>query len=207
MALEHSNTQAVRPKVTRSEKAALNRWENLGLGKLLLSLGEDLSRQGLRETPERIIRAWKEHLSGYTMDPDEIVEKVWDSSGGGDIIARHIFFSSLCEHHCLSFFGHIDVAYRVRAQGKVLGLSKIPRLIHCFSRRLQIQERLVNQIADVLARRVHPVALVVMAHARHLCCVGRGVRTESMLMTSLARRGSAKGCTELLQLLQVGEPG
>jgi GTP cyclohydrolase I len=199
MANEFSAAQNVGPKVTRAQKKVLDNWENMGLGKLLLSLGEDLTRQGLLETPARVIRAWKEHLSGYTMDPDEIIDKVWDAEGGGDIIARNIFFSSLCEHHCLSFFGHIDVAYRVLPGRKVLGLSKIPRLIHCFSHRLQIQERLANQIADTIAKKIHPQGLVVRASARHLCCTGRGVRTESMQMTTVVTRGAPRVCETLLQ--------
>jgi len=199
MANEFSNTQDTGPKVSRAQKKVLSNWENMGLGKLLLSLGEDLTRQGLLETPARVIRAWKEHLSGYTMDPDEIVAKVWDAEGGGDIIARNIFFSSLCEHHCLSFFGYIDVAYRVLPRGKVLGLSKIPRLIHCFSHRLQIQERLANQIADTIAKKIHPRGLVIRVSARHLCCTGRGVRTESMQMTTITTRGPSRVCETLLQ--------
>jgi GTP cyclohydrolase I len=203
MANELPDTQDVGPKVSRAQKKVLSNWENIGLGKLLLSLGEDLTRQGLLETPARVIRAWKEHLSGYTMDPDEIVDKVWDSEGGGDIIARNIFFSSLCEHHCLGFFGYIDVAYRVLPKRKVLGLSKIPRLIHCFSHRLQIQERLVNQIADTIAKKIHPKGLVVRARGRHLCCTGRGVRTESMQMTTVAQRGAPLVCEALLR--QIGD--
>jgi len=202
VAHELSNTQNTRLTVEQEQREALEDWNNIGLGELLLSLGEDLTRPSIIETPERMIRAWKEQLDGYTLDPDEIVEKVWEPEGAGDIIARHIFFTSLCEHHCLNFLGHADVAYRVTATGKVLGLSKIPRLIHCFSHRLQIQERLTNQIADTICNRITPVALVVRIRAQHLCCVGRGIRTESMYMATYAKRGSREDCEDLLRQIR-----
>lgn len=177
-------------------------WEELKIGELLLGLGEDPNRRELIETPKRMWRAWKEHLSGYLEDPEEILSKTWPAEGGGMLVLRDIFFTSLCEHHCLSFIGHVDIAYEVTSKGEVIGLSKLPRLVHCFAARLQIQERMGNQIADALEQYLDTVGVAVRVRAQHLCCVSRGVKAPEMTLSTHVTRGK-KG-RELLDLIVRG---
>lgn len=179
----------------------VTRWNNvINLPGLLLSLGEDLERRELSETPERMHNAWREQLEGYTIDPDEVLKKTWPNEGGGIILCRDIFFVSLCEHHLLSFFGHCNIAYEPTETGEVVGLSKLTRLVDCFAHRLQIQERLVNQIADALDKHLDTKGIAVVAQGQHLCCLGRGIRRESMGMTTIARRG--KTGNDLVELIR-----
>lgn len=163
-------------------------WEVFSLSKLLLQLGEDLDREGLQETPERVRKAWEEMLEGYTLDPHELLAKQFDAEGGGLQIAKHIAFTSMCEHHLLPFHGIIHVGYVPKE--RVVGLSKIARLVDCFSKRLQIQERLVNQIADAINDVLEPESVIVICNSVHLCCKGRGIRRENMTFTTTATRGN-----------------
>jgi len=164
-------------------------WKDLTLLKeILLSLGEDPTREGLIGTPDRIFRAWIETLSGYTMDEDEIVSKTFQNEGSGLQICKEIHFVSLCEHHCIPFFGYCSVGYE--ANERVLGLSKISRLVDCYAKRLQIQERMVEQIADAIDKAIQPKGILVIAKAQHLCCKGRGVKQDKMLFLTTAFRGN-----------------
>ncbi len=161
--------------------------KRIGLPEMLLSLGEDLTRRELQDTPERMHKAWEEQLSGYTLHPEDILAQKWPIEGGGIQVCRNIFFSSLCEHHFLPFIGHCSIGYE--PSGEVAGLSKLIRLVDCFAQRLQIQERLVNQIADAIDKHLEPRGVLVVAHAQHLCCVGRGVKRESVEFVTGAERG------------------
>ena len=162
-------------------------YDKVDLPELLLSLGEDLEREGLLETPDRVDRAWREFLNGYTLVPEDILAKTFEAEGQGIQICRDIHFTSLCEHHLLAFIGRVDIAYIPRE--RVVGLSKLSRLVDCFAKRLQIQERMVTQIADALQEAVEPKGIFVTARAQHLCCHGRGIKRESMFFVTSALRG------------------
>lgn len=149
---------------------------------LIIELGEDPTREGLRETPKRIAEMYEEIFSGYDSDPELLIQFSEDSDV---VIAKDIQFYSMCEHHILPFFGRIHIAYS--PNGKVFGISKLVRLVEKYAKRLQIQERLTKNIADELhSQGVRGV--VVMAEAEHLCMKMRGVKNDSK-MTTIAYRG------------------
>ena len=148
---------------------------------LIIEIGEDPTREGLRDTPERITAMYKEIFGGYDSDSELSVQFSEDSDV---VVARNIQFYSMCEHHMLPFFGKIDIAYS--PNGRVFGISKLVRLVEKFSKRLQIQERLTKNIADeIYAQGVKGV--VVLADAEHLCMKMRGVRNDAMLSSSAYR--------------------
>ena len=135
---------------------------------ILGAVGEDPERDGLIRTPERIARMYAELLAGYTMDPGKLVnEALFDVKYDEMVIVRDIEFYSLCEHHMLPFIGRVHVAYI--PNGKVIGLSKIPRIVDMYSRRLQVQERMTRQIADYIRDLLHPQGVAVVVEAMHLC--------------------------------------
>jgi len=148
---------------------------------LIIEVGEDPTREGLRETPERIANMFKEIFGGYDSDSELAVQFSEDSDV---VIARDIQFYSMCEHHMLPFFGKIHIAYS--PNGKVFGISKLVRLVEKYSKRLQIQERLTKNIADELYSQ-GVKGVVVFADAEHLCMKMRGVRNNAMLSTSAFR--------------------
>jgi GTP cyclohydrolase I len=151
---------------------------------LLLELGEDPSRQGLRATPERVSRALRELTEGYRIKPEEVVaDAIFEQDYDEMVVVKDIPFYSLCEHHMLPFFGEVHVGYLPK--GKVIGLSKIPRLVEVFSHRLQIQEQLTKQVAEALNQALSPQGVGVVIEARHLCMEMRGVETPGgRMMTS-----------------------
>src|SRR3989440_9273002 len=151
---------------------------------LLVELGEDPDRQGLKATPDRVSRAMRELTNGYGVRPEEVVAgAVFDQDYDEMVIVKDISFYSLCEHHMLPFFGQVHVGYLPK--GKVIGLSKIPRLVEVFSHRLQIQEKLTNEIAEALNQAVAPRGVGVVVEARHLCLEMGGVETPGgHMMTS-----------------------
>ena len=151
---------------------------------LLVELGEDPDRPGLKATPDRVSRAMRELTNGYGVKPEEIVAgAVFDQDYDEMVIVKDIAFYSLCEHHMLPFFGHVHVGYLPK--GKVIGLSKIPRLVEVFSHRLQIQEQLTREIAEALNVTLVPRGVGVVIEARHLCMEMRGVETPGgHMMTS-----------------------
>lgn len=159
----------------------------VNLGGLLLQLGEDLEREGLQETPERVERAWLEFLEGYTLDPKEILGTTFAAESTGIQACTSINFFSMCEHHLLPFFGKAAIVYQPNKQ--VAGLSKLTRLVDCYARRLQIQERMTQQIADALFEHLEPVGVLVVSQAKHLCCHGRGIRRSQMEFKTTAERG------------------
>jgi GTP cyclohydrolase IA len=155
---------------------------------ILREIGEDPDRQGLLGTPERVHRMYSELTAGYHVDPERIINgAVFDVDYSEMVIVKEIPFYSLCEHHLLPFFGTAAVAYIPR--GRVIGLSKIPRIVETYARRLQVQERLTQQIADFLQERLDPKGVGVVLEATHLCAVMRGVRKPGTIMTTSAVLG------------------
>ena len=171
---------------------------------LLSEIGEDPTREGLLRTPERVARSLRFLTSGYGRDIDDVLNDAHFSVACNEmVIVRNIDFYSLCEHHLLPFFGKCHVAYLPR--DKVVGLSKIPRIVDVFSRRLQVQERLTNQIAEVLLDKLDPLGVGVVVEATHLCMVMRGVEKQNSFATTSAMLGSfrhdARTRMEFLNLL------
>jgi GTP cyclohydrolase I len=150
---------------------------------ILLEIGEDPDRQGLDGTPGRVHRMYTELTAGYHVDPERLINgAIFDIAYSEMVVVKDIPFYSLCEHHLLPFFGTAAVAYIPR--GRVIGLSKIPRVVETYARRLQIQERLTQQIADFLQDRLEPQGVGVVLEATHLCAVMRGVRKPGTVMTT-----------------------
>ena len=176
---------------------------------LLAELGEDPTREGLLHTPRRVERALKFLTSGYDTDVAEVLNGALFTVDYSEmVIVKDIDFYSLCEHHLLPFFGRCHVAYIPRH--KVIGLSKIPRLVEIFSRRLQIQERLTSQIADTIREKIDPLGVAVVIEATHLCMVMRGVEKQNSLAVTSAMLGAFRDNTrtrmEFLELLRLRSP-
>ena len=170
-----------------------------------MELGEDPSREGLLDTPKRVERALKFLTSGYVADVDATLNNALFSVDYNEmVIVRDIDFYSLCEHHLLPFFGKCHVAYI--PQGRVIGLSKIPRLVDIFARRLQIQERLTNQIAQTICQKIDPLGVAVVMEATHLCMSMRGVEKQNSVATTSAMLGvfreDARTRGEFLELIK-----
>jgi GTP cyclohydrolase I len=163
---------------------------------ILLEIGEDPSRDGLLKTPERVARMYREITSGYQTDPDQLINgALFDVEYGDMVLVRDIEFYSLCEHHLLPFFGKAHVAYI--PDKKVIGLSKIPRIVEMFARRLQVQERMTTQIADLLEEKLHPQGIAVVVEGAHMCAMMRGVKKAEAMMTTSTMRGVFKTDKEL----------
>jgi GTP cyclohydrolase I len=157
--------------------------------KLLRSLGEDPEREGLKQTPRRVARMYRELLSGYHADPEALInDALFEIRYDEMVIVRDIEFYSLCEHHMLPFIGRAHVAYI--PDGKVLGLSKIPRIVDMYARRLQVQERMTQQIADFLSDLLKPQGVAVVVEGMHMCSMMRGVKKHNARMTTSAMHGS-----------------
>lgn len=159
------------------------------VAEMLTAFGEDPQRDGLKRTPDRIARMYEELLAGYRTDPialvnDAMFEVVYDEM----VIVRDIEFYSLCEHHMLPFLGRAHVAYMPR--GRVIGLSKIPRIVDMFSQRLQVQERMTRQIADFLMELLHPRGVAVVVEGIHMCSMIRGVKKHDARMTTSSMLGA-----------------
>jgi len=172
---------------------------------MLVRLGEDPDREGLLRTPERVHKAYQHLTRGYQSDPEELLRgALFTVTYDEMVIVKDIEMFSLCEHHMLPFFGKVHIAYIPK--GKVIGLSKLPRLVEVFSRRLQIQERLTTQIAETIQKAIEPQGVGVVIEARHLCMMMRGVEKQH----SSAVTSSMLGCfreeqetrTEFLSLIR-----
>jgi GTP cyclohydrolase I len=156
--------------------------------KMLVAFGENPERKGLTRTPERVARMYTELLAGYMVEPMSIVNgALFDVSYDEMVIVRDVEFYSLCEHHMLPFMGRAHVAYL--PNGKVIGLSKIPRIVDLFARRLQVQERMTRQIADFLNSVLSPKGVAVVVEGLHLCTMMRGVKKQNARMTTSAVHG------------------
>lgn len=164
-------------------------------------LGEDPLREGLKDTPARVIKSLKEMTGGYLQDPAQILARTFKEPYDQMVVVRDIDFWSLCEHHMLPFHGTVTVAYL--PNGKVVGLSKIPRLVHCFAKRLQVQERLTQEIANAMNEHLDPLGVGVAIRASHLCMTMRGIKSPSEMVTSCllgAFRKNAEARSEFLAL-------
>jgi GTP cyclohydrolase I len=195
-------------KVSETSLAAASPQELLR--ELLVRLGEDPDRDGLLKTPDRMYKAMEYLTKGEKDDPSSVLtDALFDVSYDEMVIVKDIEMFSLCEHHVLPFFGKVHVAYI--PNGKVVGLSKIPRLVDIFARRLQIQERLTVQIAETIQNAIQPLGVGVVVEARHLCVMMRGVEKQhSSAVTSHmlgSFRSSEKTREEFLQLIRNGKNG
>jgi len=173
--------------------------------KLLMEMGEDPSREGLQRTPERVVKSLQFLTSGYKTNIDELVNgALYHENYDEMVIVKDIDLFSLCEHHILPFLGKCHVAYLPK--GKIIGLSKVPRIIDAFSRRLQVQERLTFQIAECLEKILQPKGVGVVIEALHMCMSMRGVQKQSSYTTTSSMLGSfksdARTRSEFLSLIQ-----
>ncbi len=173
--------------------------------KILYSVGEDPTREGLRGTPNRVARMYNELLAGYRTDPVKLINNaIFNESYDNMVVVRDIEFSSLCEHHMLPFIGQAHVAYI--PNGTVIGLSKIPRIVDMFARRLQIQERLTGQIAEFLSEALNPLGVAVVVEGLHMCSMMRGVKKANARMVTSHMTGifrkSSKTRTEFMRHIE-----
>ncbi len=170
---------------------------------IIESLGEDIERDGLLKTPERASKAMQYLTSGYQMDPEEVLKSaLFNESYSEMVIIKDIELYSLCEHHMLPFFGKAHVAYI--PNGKIVGLSKIPRVVDIFARRLQVQERLTDQIVSTLDKVLQPEGVAVVIEASHMCMMMRGVQKQNSVTTTSGFRGAFEKIetrTEFLKLI------
>lgn len=154
---------------------------------ILEAIGEDPNREGLKDTPARVARMYEELTAGYAEDGKEQLARTFEESGSGLVIERDIAFSSTCEHHLMPFFGKAHIAYI--PNGKVVGLSKLARVVDIYARRLQLQERLCSQIADAIFNELAPKGVAVAIEAEHTCMTARGVKKAGSKTVSYAVRG------------------
>ena len=177
--------------------------------RLLAELGEDPTREGLQDTPKRVEQAFRFLTSGYDADVDQVLNNALFTVDYSEmVIVKDVDFYSLCEHHLLPFFGKCHVAYI--PSDRVIGLSKIPRLIDVFARRLQVQERLTNQIAETIQNKIAPLGVAVVMEATHLCMSMRGVEKQNSLAVTSAMIGAfrtnARTRMEFLELIKLRGP-
>ncbi|OBH58751.1 GTP cyclohydrolase I FolE [Mycobacterium colombiense] len=159
---------------------------------LLHAIGEDPDRNGLRETPARVARAYREMFAGLYTDPDSVLNTMFDEDHDELVLVKEIPLYSTCEHHLVAFHGVAHVGYIPGNDGRVTGLSKIARLVDLYSKRPQVQERLTSQIADALVKKLNPRGVIVVVEAEHLCMAMRGVRKPGAVTTTSAVRGLFK---------------
>jgi len=173
---------------------------------ILTQIGEDPERDGLANTPRRVDQAFRFLTSGYRMNADQLLNRaLFDVAYDEMVIVRDIEMFSLCEHHLLPFFGKCHVGYI--PNGRVIGLSKIPRLVDMFARRLQVQERLTTQIAETISEKIHPRGVAVVIEAQHLCMIMRGVEKQNSIAVTSSMLGVFKDeqntRNEFLNLLRI----
>lgn len=202
--------RAVVKKIDQSSSPASEVTTQELLRELLLRLGEDPDRDGLVRTPERMQKSLEFLTRGYQQDPDKVLQgALFDVTYDEMVIVKDIEMFSLCEHHLLPFFGKVHVAYI--PNGKVLGLSKIPRLVDIFARRLQVQERLTVQIAETIQNAIQPQGVGVVIEARHLCVMMRGVEKQHSSAVTSHMLGSFRTLQntrdEFLSLIRNGKNG
>ena len=183
---ESSQPDSAQPESTRHfdrERA------EAAVRELLIAVGEDPDREGLADTPARVARAYEEVFSGLGTDPTEVLNTTFNEDHRELVLVKDIPFYSTCEHHLVPFFGHAHIGYIPGHSGKVTGLSKLARLVECFARRPQVQERLTTSIADALMDRLDASAVIVVIEAEHLCMAMRGVRKPGANTVTSAVRG------------------
>jgi GTP cyclohydrolase I len=157
--------------------------------RFLQYIGEDVNRNGLKDTPLRVVRSWKKLYGGYKIDPKSLIRTFDKEHCDEMVLLKDCEFYSTCEHHILPFFGKAHIAYIPTSAGKVIGISKLARILECFSRRLQIQERLSAQIADTLEEALNPQGVAVCLEAQHFCMTSRGIEKQNSIMVTSALRG------------------
>lgn len=179
--------------------------ENL-LREMLIYIGEDPTRDGLIDTPKRIIKSWSELYSGYVKDPKEILAKQFNETNDYNqiVLLKDIPFYSMCEHHMLPFHGEVHIGYLPK--NSVVGISKLARLVEVFARRLQIQERMTKEIANAIMEHLEPLGVAVVVNAEHLCMTARGIQKPGTKMMTSAMEGIFKedqgGCkTEFMKMI------
>ncbi|HLV33554.1 MAG TPA: GTP cyclohydrolase I FolE [Spirillospora sp.] len=161
---------------------------HVAVRQILSAVGENVQREGLQRTPVRVAKAFEELLAGYRTDPAQLINgALFHVDYDDPVIVRNIEFFSLCEHHMLPFFGHVHVAYI--PNGRVIGLSKIPRIVDMFARRLQVQEELTRQISSFIDEVLEPKGVMVVVEGVHMCSVMRGIKKQDAQMRTSARRG------------------
>lgn len=167
----------------------MNKYElSQSVEKILKAIGEDSNREGLIKTPTRVANAYEEIFSGYTTDPDKLInDALFTVDYDEMVVVKDIEFYSMCEHHMLPFFGKTHVAYLPRK--KIIGLSKIPRIVDMFAHRLQVQERMTQQIAEFIQEKIDPLGVGVVIEGQHLCMMMRGIKKEQAKMTTSAMLG------------------
>lgn len=172
---------------------------------LLLAVGEDPDREGLKDTPARVARAYREMFAGLFVEPAEVLNTTFDEGHQELVLVRDIPLYSTCEHHLVAFHGVAHVGYIPGTTGRVTGLSKIARVVDLYAKRPQVQERLTSQIADALMRKLDPRGAIVVVEAEHLCMAMRGIRKPGASTTTSAVRGlfqsSAASRSEALDLM------
>jgi GTP cyclohydrolase I len=175
---------------------------------LLIAIGEDPDREGLRDTPARVARSYAEIFQGLYSDPDEVLDRTFDEHHQELILVKDIPMFSMCEHHLVPFHGVAHVGYIPNPEGRVTGLSKIARLVDLYARRPQVQERLTGQVADALVRKLEPKGVIVVIEAEHLCMGMRGIRKPGSRTTTSAVRGMLRSSptsrAEVLSLIRNG---
>jgi len=154
---------------------------------LLISIGEDPDKEGLKDTPKRVVKSWETLFGGYKQNPKDILNTTFNEDYKSMIICDNIDFYSTCEHHLLPFYGKCHIGYIPHK--KIIGLSKMPRLVEVFSRRLQVQERLTEQIANSLMKFLDPLGVGVIIQAKHFCMMSRGVQKQNSSMITSSVRG------------------
>ncbi|MDQ2796559.1 MAG: GTP cyclohydrolase I FolE [Actinomycetota bacterium] len=159
---------------------------------LLIAVGEDPDREGLRKTPERVARAYAEVFGGLHVDPDEVLLTTFDEHHDELVLVKDIPLYSTCEHHLIPWHGTAAIGYIPGADGRITGLSKLARLIDLYARRPQVQERFTSQVADAMVRRLEPRGVIVVVEAEHLCMAMRGIRKPGALTMTSAVRGIFK---------------
>jgi GTP cyclohydrolase IA len=157
---------------------------------ILLAIGEDPDRDGLRETPARVARAYEEQFSGLREQPEDVLTTVFDVDHDEMVLVRDIEVYSTCEHHLVPFFGHAHVGYIPNDKGQITGLSKLARLVDLYAKRPQVQERMTSQIAEALMHVLEPRGVIVVVEAEHLCMSMRGVKKPGAKTVTSAVRGS-----------------
>ncbi len=185
MAIEHSVAQSARNPVERISSTEAK----FLLRDLISFIGDDVYREGLKGTPDRIIRSWQKLFGGYKEDSFKILSNASFDAEGYDemIMLKEIEFYSTCEHHMIPFFGRATVAYI--PESRIVGISKLARVVEVFARRLQIQERMTTQITDAIDEVLHPLGVMVVLEAQHLCMIARGVEKQHSSMVTSAVRG------------------
>ncbi|GGJ46469.1 GTP cyclohydrolase I FolE [Streptomyces brasiliensis] len=170
---------------------------------LLIAVGEDPDREGLRDTPARVARAYRELLVGLTQEPEDVLTTTFDLGHDEMVLVKDIEIVSLCEHHMLPFHGVAHVGYIPAETGKITGLSKLARLVEVFARRLQVQERLTTQIADSLVRILEARGVIVVIEAEHMCMSVRGIRKPGAKTTTSAVRGQLRDATSRAEAMSL----